>query len=265
MKQSGNHEIIPYFVLAFLLAWGAEAIIFAGERSGLLTGTVGYVLTFLLIGFGAGFAPAYAAVILLYRQKAITGIGSLFRLIIRTPNRKKTVWITAIFFLSQLLVNGISENYLGKPWYYFILLIPLMIVGGGVEEIGWRGFLLPRMERKYPFFVSAFIIGVLWGCWHLPLWLIRTASQSGMNILSFLCYCITFSFVLGLLYRLTKSIFACIMLHAWGNVLQDMFTRSALTDPVSIKMAVIWGVEILIAIIVSFLTDALEKPTSGNG
>ena len=264
MRQNGNREITPYLILAFLLAWGVEAIILAGERSGLLTGTVGYALTFLLIGFGAGFAPAYAAVILLHRQKAIKGIGTLFKMNIHTPARKKTVWITAAFFLSQLLVNGISENYSGKPWYYFVLLIPVMIVGGGVEEIGWRGFLLPRVEEKYPFFVSALMIGILWGCWHLPLWLIQAASQSSMNTLPFLCYCVTFSFVLGLLYRLTKSIFACITLHAWGNVLQGMFTRSALTDPISIKIAVIWGVEILIVIVVSFLTDGFENAADGH-
>lgn len=258
-KNQEQNSIVQYLILTFIMAWGIEAAIIAGEQFGILAGTVGSALIFLLIGFGAGFAPAYTVCILLKKQGKIHGLKDILKLILQTPNIKQTLWITLIFFGSQLLVNVISEEYLGNPWYLFILLIPAMIIGGGVEELGWRGFLQPQMEKKYSFAISSLIVGVIWSCWHLPLWLVRTANQSSMNFLSFLCYCITFGFVLGLLYRLTKSTFACVLLHAWGNVLQGMFTRNALTEPISVKMAAIWGTEILIVIIVSFLINRLKK------
>ncbi|WP_027627418.1 CPBP family intramembrane glutamic endopeptidase [Ruminiclostridium cellobioparum] len=218
-ENQEKNGIVQYLMLTFLIAWGIEAVIIAGERFEILTGVIGSTLIFLLIGLGAGFAPAYAVCILLKKQRKIHGLKDILRLTLQ----------------------------------------PVMIIGGGIEEFGWRGFLQPQMEKKFPFAISALIVGVIWGCWHLPLWLVQTSNQSSMHFLSFLCYCITFSFVLGLLYRLTRSTLACIMLHAWGNTLQSMFTRSTLIDPVSVKTAAIWGTEILIVILVSFLIDRLQK------
>lgn len=258
-KNKEQNGILQYLMLTFLIAWGTEAAIIAGERLEILKGAAGTALIFLLIGFGAGFAPAYAVCILLKKQGKVKGFKDIFRLILHTPNIKQAIWITAIFLASQLLVNAASEEYTGNPWYLFILLLPVMVIGGGVEELGWRGFLQPQLEKRFPFALSALITGVIWGCWHMPLWFVQTSNQSVMNFPSFLLYCITFGFVLGLLYRLTKSIFACVLLHAWGNLLQGMFTRSALTHPVSIKMAVLWGSEILMAIIVSMLITRLKK------
>ncbi|MCA9139459.1 MAG: CPBP family intramembrane metalloprotease [Planctomycetales bacterium] len=52
------------------------------------------------------------------------------------------------------------------------------IIGGGVlgagicEEIGWRGFALPQLQRKFTAFTSSVVIGIAWGLWHWPNYLI---------------------------------------------------------------------------------------------
>ncbi len=135
-----------------------------------------------------------------------------------------------------------------------------MIFGGGLEEVGWRGFLQPLLEQKFSFFTTSLIIGVLWGFWHLPLWLIQSASQSSMNFLSFFIYCISFSFILGLLYEVTRSTLACILLHAWGNTLQGMFTMSYLKEPLDLKISVIWiCVNLIVIIIYSFFKKSKQE------
>lgn len=257
-RQSG---MLGYLGLTFLIAWGIEGIIIAGER----LGAHSPLLIFLLIGFGAGFAPAYAVYILHRRENPASGLKAFLGSALFTSNSKKAVWITALFMASQLLVNMISEAYGGSPWYYVLLMIPVMVAGGGMEELGWRGFLHPRMEQRLPFAVSALGVGIIWGLWHLPLWLVRTANQSEMNVWSFLFYCITFSYILGLLYRLTGSAAACILLHAWGNSLQGVFTRGALTEPPSFQMMLIWGTEILLAIAIAALADHFRSSSLSSG
>jgi hypothetical protein len=86
-----------------------------------------------------------------------------------------------------------------------------------------------------------------------------------MHFLSFLGYSITFTFVLALLRRITGSVLACVLLHAWGNTMHGLFTRSALTEPIGAKMAAIWGTEILIVILASFLIDHRRRTAAGAG
>lgn len=262
MHDQTNIQIRNYLILVFIFAWSAEGLIILGETSKILSGTVGFVLTFLLIAFGAGLSPVYASAILFFRQKRFTNFTSFLKIILDTPNFKKTIWVTPFFFLGLFLVNVANETYLGNPPTYFLLLFPLMILGGGLEEVGWRGYLQPLLEKKFSFVLTSLFIGIIWGLWHLPLWFVQSANQSDMNFLSFFVYCISFSFILGLLYQITRSTIACVLLHAWGNTLQGMFTMKYLTQPLTIRVSIIWSFVMLSTILISFYikTQDREQP-----
>ena len=49
----------------------------------------------------------------------------------------------------------------------FTFLSTLIIVGL-FEEVGWRGFALPRLQRRLDALWAALVLGVLWALWHLP-------------------------------------------------------------------------------------------------
>lgn len=265
MKDNVNIRIKNYLILIFIFAWAAEGLLILGELSGLLTGTIGLVFTFLIIGFGAGLTPLYVSAILLHREKRFTTFSALIKIILKTPNFKKTVWVTPLFFLALFLINFSNESYLGNPPYYFLFLFPLMIVGGGLEEVGWRGYLQPLLEKKFSLTMTSLIIGIIWGLWHLPLWFVQSANQSSMNFLSFLIYCISFSFLLGLLYRITRSTIACVLLHAWGNTLQGMFTITYLTQALSFRISIIWMTVILSSIMISiFIKNHKQNSINQN-
>ena len=53
------------------------------------------------------------------------------------------------------------------------LVYPIRLVVGGVlgEELGWRGFALPRMQTKRSALVASLILGGIWASWHLPFYL----------------------------------------------------------------------------------------------
>lgn len=53
-----------------------------------------------------------------------------------------------------------------------ISLVLSTITGAMGEELGWRGFLLPKLQQRFNSFLSSLIVGVIWALWHLPLWLL---------------------------------------------------------------------------------------------
>lgn len=54
-----------------------------------------------------------------------------------------------------------------------------MIVGGGLEEPGWRGVAQPELERRWSRWRAATVVGVIWALWHLPLFHIPGVGQYG--------------------------------------------------------------------------------------
>jgi membrane protease YdiL (CAAX protease family) len=68
----------------------------------------------------------------------------------------------------------------GQSAVFFPFLVKHVFVGGGLgEEIGWRGYLLPRLQSHRSALTSSVIIGVLWGCWHVPAFFYAGTGKSG--------------------------------------------------------------------------------------
>lgn len=72
------------------------------------------------------------------------------------------------------------------PWdgnaMFYVLNIVAMLIGCAAEEIGWRGYLLPKLQKRHSPLISSIIVGALWGVWHL--------SFIG-GILGFILYIVT--------------------------------------------------------------------------
>ena len=125
--------------------------------------------------------------------------------------------ILILFSVSSLELNGVSIYLM--PLFF----IQLIFFGGGHEELGWRGILQPLLDKKYTYWQSNLIVGSIWGIWHLPLWFIVGESHQGFPFILFFIHTLFLSFVLGLLYRQTKSVGFCILFHAFANLLNLYF------------------------------------------
>ena len=96
-------------------------------------------------------------------------------------------------------------------------IIVIIVIALG-EEYGWRGFLLPRLMNKFNPFYSNIIVGLIWGIWHFPAYLIGTGVPLEMNFMVFLIWVILASLFIGWVYYYTKSVLTSILIHISANV-----------------------------------------------
>lgn len=104
------------------------------------------------------------------------------------------------------------------------LLVYCLLLNGGPEELGWRGFALPRLLERFSPVRATILLGTARGLWHLPLLLaednpdhnlpaIAFAAMTVWTIGGIVAYAFTYTYV----WNRTKSVFLCMLLHAAYN------------------------------------------------
>jgi membrane protease YdiL (CAAX protease family) len=124
-----------------------------------------------------------------------------------------------------------------QPLYTIIPMIILITLINGVgEELGWRGFMLPRLQSRYSALVASLILGTFWGLWHAPVYFIAGTTQSifraqvgfwaGLLLftLSTIAISVTFTWVFN---NTRGSVLIAATLHGATNAWMNYF----LTDP----------------------------------
>jgi membrane protease YdiL (CAAX protease family) len=86
-----------------------------------------------------------------------------------------------------------------------------------LEEIGWRGYALPRLQRRHSPLVASIILGILWASWHLPTFFLEGSAQEGAPFLGYLVATTMFAIFLTWFYNHTQSILLAGVLHASYN------------------------------------------------
>lgn len=240
MKTNHCKLIIQYILWTFLItycSWGI--LIFASQIEWLKLGTP-LGMTLLTLG---GNAPPIVAYFILRRQGKITGFKAYIKeaFAIKQPLHAYIVvsLLTATYFGIPAVLGGITPNL---PVYIAILSIPLMVIGGGLEELGWRFLLQPRLEMSLGFIGGTLVTACIWSVWHLPLFFIQGTSQYNWNFGLFSIMIIGMSFALAVIYRVTQSIWLCILFH---SVINAFLSAWEIDESLSIKLATILGVTLV--------------------
>jgi membrane protease YdiL (CAAX protease family) len=136
------------------------------------------------------------------------------------------IGVPLIMLLGTMVYSMSLPNLgaLGGPSYLlsYLASFALVTVLGGplLEEIGWRGFALPRMERLQGPLLASVILGVMWALWHLPEFLVPSwAASSGgggiVGIAMFTLTAITFTIVISWVFNNTRaSVLLAILVHS---------------------------------------------------
>lgn len=104
-------------------------------------------------------------------------------------------------------------------------LVMGMLSGPG-EEIGWRGYLLPRLIKadvRCPILVS----GLIWGAWHIPFILLTFQQERYVTAALYFLLCVVFAVFVGWLRLASDSVFVAGMAHgAYNTFYQDFYDHS---------------------------------------
>jgi uncharacterized protein len=107
----------------------------------------------------------------------------------------------------------ISPILLSIPYFFL-----MMLIGGGQEEFGWRGYALEPLQKKMGVIPASLIIGLIWGIWHAPLWIMPGDGHSTYPFLAFVIMTTSISVVYSWLYNASgKKLISVIFLHAMSN------------------------------------------------
>ncbi len=104
------------------------------------------------------------------------------------------------------------------PWFFFVAATLTSTPFQVGEELGWRGYALPRLAERLGLAGAALVLGVIWAAWHLPLFFIRGTDTTGNSFPLFLLSVTAISVALAWLYvRTGGSLLLVMLMHAAAN------------------------------------------------
>jgi membrane protease YdiL (CAAX protease family) len=182
---------------------------------------------------GGAFGPFIAAFVALYRTGGWPAVREFARRTLRY--RASLPVIGASLGLVPVLALGAA--YLlakqgGPPFALAVsladvplLFVTLLVVGGSVEEeYGWA-YAVDGMQQRWGLLPAAMALGVIWGCWHIPLFFVAGLAQSYMPFWAFLTMTVSLRTMYVWAYESTrKSILVTLLFHTSTNLAFNLVT-----------------------------------------
>lgn len=226
-RQGG---LLPFFVLTFLITWGLAAFLFLFPAP--FQAIFGKITASSPVFVLAVAGPTISATIITYILSRWPGLRALYARIVQW--RFGIQWYALVlvglpimgFVISR--ITGSHPKYdVSTPGLVLLLLFRELILGPLGEELGWRGFALPRLLQRFNPFVASLSLGAIWGIWHLPSFFVSTLPQGSLEIPIFLFAALCLSFLVTWLYLHTgRSVLIGVLFHLMVNVALDAFGTS---------------------------------------
>jgi uncharacterized protein len=219
-----RYPLLSFYLLAFAFTWSIWLPAAAGTY-----GLLPFRVPIAIDGAAYFLGPPLAAGLVLYGAEGWAGIRVL--LLRLCDWRVGTRWYAfallwrpavATAALALMAALGARPPALHGPWY---LVAPLYLLTSLAniftyvgEEIGWRGYALPRLQARLGPLVAGALIGLLAGLWHLPAFFITGHPQYGVPIAPFMIWMVALSIVFTWLYNRTGgSLLPVALLHGAIN------------------------------------------------
>src|SRR5215207_9296696 len=252
MSLVKRHPLITFFVLVYALAWIIESpLVFLQDTITVSQGQIFYLLS-------ANVVSVVAIVLtgVVFGRKALRKL--LGRLLIWRVN---PFWYLVVLLGPVVLAGGavglntlmggpapsLGNTLLGVVIMWIIFIFPGSALG---EEIGWRGYALPRLQTGRSALSASLILAPIWALWHLPLWLTGAPARTPLLYAAFVVSAFALSVITTWVYNSTGgSILMVVLLHASANV-PITLTIDSLGNRAVVPVMLYWGLLVVAAIVV---------------
>lgn len=216
-------SLLTFFTLTYALMWACFISVAAAIPATTLLGR-----SLLLLGTSA---PSLVALWLTARADGSAGVHALLRGVIQL--RVALQWyLFAVGYMAVIkltvavlhrIVAGAWPPFGNLPWYVIPIAIAISTPFQAGEEIGWRGYALPRLTARFGFARASILLGLIWGLWHLPQFFIRGVETYRQSFLVFVLQVTALSVAMAWLYAHTNgSLLLPMLMHAAVNNSKDI-------------------------------------------
>ena len=226
-RSAKSQPLITFFILTFAITWGLGAIaIFLPEQFIRLFGelTETSPIYFLAIA-----APSISATILTSAWDGWQGLKLLYARLVHWRFDFKwyvlvLLGIPALGWIAAKLTGASPLRTANTSMEFLWLLFYILITGPLCEELGWRGYALPRLLEFFNPFLASLVLGALWGLWHLPSFFLGGMVQAGLSLPLFLLNALLLSIFVTWVYMYTGgSVLITVLIHYMVNICLSIF------------------------------------------
>lgn len=212
MKISTKKQVFTFFIGTYLISW---TLFFVGYKTNLLP--------IILLGIWGPSITSVILTLIYYKKEGLMRMLSRFR----RYKIKWYLWLLLLFLpitihftgrsLWQLFYDGgLNPIYLDSA-YWLGALIPSFIIAGFGEELGWRGFALPRLQLNYSPIKASIILALIHLFWHLPTYWLGQGIHN-VPFVFVLAFVFPWTFIFNWLYNKSGgSLIFAISFHAISN------------------------------------------------
>jgi uncharacterized protein len=252
-----SRDVLPFLVFSHGWTWGFWAL--AGAMGETVWEWPGSLLFY--VGGAGVFLGGWVMAGVLYGREGLRELAVR----ILDPRRIPVRWWTLVLLLFPVLTvtasiaavaGDVTQVSLGlrgagarllDPTSLAAFVLFILIIGPLPEEIGWRGYLLDRLQLRWNALAASLVLGVIWWSWHLPLFALPgyfdAFGRAPPTPWDFLWGILPAAVLYTWVYNNTgRSVLAVIVLHFMHNFTGEFLGMDEAVR--SIRLGLEWGVAI---------------------
>lgn len=139
-----------------------------------------------------------------------------------------------------------------SPFAFLATVLVIALLFGGQEELGWRGFALPRLQARYSALASSLILAVIWTLWHVPNFFLPGTTQSELPWLWYMLLGPAVTILLTWIFNNTRgSPLPAMLFHGAVNAAPGLLPLDAEEGLISMRVAVLIAAWLMVVVVLA--------------